>query len=461
MTAIPALPMMPPIPRHIIIKLEDDKYDTNEISSNGADSNNTEPSFSKNLPLVDEIDLMQCLIFPSQPSRASAIQGVVIGKKHLEVICNATGRGTVWGGAAGSNNARNGFQACPCCRRFIRRDTPEDIECGDDAAMKSPLTNASSEQNALSHHDGIATSSQPEKEQGATLTSLVQAAVTTLTLQPSLMEPMEAPPLVSGDRLKNYTIAETIVQGWLYKKGTGGDFSGRRWWKPRWVTLALAESSDTIIPTPILLSHRAPGVPYPANIIELTESTVIMAIERTHGDTITTSRGKGGEKQPNHQPEEWNRHCLQIVHTQHQDNETTPRTTTRIFTAPTIERNEWVFAMNNALLSYEKRLAKARSDAAKHECRTANKQSSKTRRMGVESSMMMCVEVVMMEEETKEQREPEPRRQLWTDNGGGNSRMRSPSPVRARASMGLPPTTPRPMKSVASPMNSFPMSVTP
>mmetsp|Transcript_11598 Transcript_11598/g.21946 ORF Transcript_11598/g.21946 Transcript_11598/m.21946 type:complete len:245 (+) Transcript_11598:182-916(+) len=241
MAVLPALPMIPPIPRHIIIKHVDDQDDNIEISSNGAESNNTEPSFSKNLPLVDEIDLMQCLIFPSQPSRASAIQGVVIGKKHLEVICNATGSGTVCGGATGSNNVRNGFQACPCCRRFIRRDTQGDIECGDDAAMKSPPTNASSsEQNASSHHDGIVTSSLPEKEEGATLTSLVQAAVTTLTLQPSLMEPMEAPPLVSGDRLKNYTIAETIVQGWLYKKGTGGDFSGRRWWKPRWVTLAVS-----------------------------------------------------------------------------------------------------------------------------------------------------------------------------------------------------------------------------
>jgi len=460
MTALLALPMMPPIPRHIIIKHGDDQDDTIEISSNGADSNNSEPSFSKNLPLVDEIDLMQCLIFPSQPSRASAIQGVVIGKEHLDVICKATGRGTVCGGATGSNNGRNSFQACPCCRRFIQRDTPGDIECGDDAAMKPPPTNASSEQSALSHHDGIATSSLSEKEGGATLTSLMQAAVTTLTLQPSLMEPMEAPPLVSGDRLKNYTIAETIVQGWLYKKGTGGDFSGRRWWKPRWVTLALAESSDTIVPTPILLSHRAPGVPYPANIIELTESTVIMAIERTHRDTTTTSGGKGGEKQQNHQPEEWNRHCLQIVHTQHQDNETTPKTITRIFTAPTVERNEWVFAMNNALLSYEKRLAKARSDAAKHDCRTAHKQSSKTRRLGVESSMMMCGEVVMMKEK-EQQREPEPRRHLWTENGSGNSRMRSPSPVRARASMGLPPTSPRRIKSTASPVNSFPMSITP
>mmetsp|Transcript_20656 Transcript_20656/g.44838 ORF Transcript_20656/g.44838 Transcript_20656/m.44838 type:complete len:366 (-) Transcript_20656:287-1384(-) len=345
----------------------------------------------------------------------SRIEGAVIGNKHLEVICESA-------------------------RTSIVAGLPKKIGGGvsNDAAMKLQSRSAY----------------QPE-EISASLTSMVQAAVTTLSMQP-----MGAPPLVKGDQLENYTITETIVQGWLYKKGTGGDFSGRRWWKPRWVTLALAESSDTIVPTPILLSHRAPGVPYLANIIELTESTVIMAIERTHRDTTTTSGGKGGEKQQNHQPEEWNRHCLQIVHTQHQDNETTPKTITRIFTAPTVERNEWVFAMNNALLSYEKRLAKARSDAAKHDCRTAHKQSSKTRRLGVESSMMMCGEVVMMKEK-EQQREPEPRRHLWTENGSGNSRMRSPSPVRARASMGLPPTSPRRIKSTASPVNSFPMSITP
>ena len=88
--------------------------------------------------------------------------------------------------------------------------------------------------------------SHPENkknEESATLTSLVQAAVTTLTMQPSLMQPMVAPPLTTGDLVQNYTITETIVQGWLYKKGTGGDWAGRRWWKPRWVTLAVSTYS--------------------------------------------------------------------------------------------------------------------------------------------------------------------------------------------------------------------------
>lgn len=401
--------MMPPIPRHIIFKHEDDIR--GELSGDGADSN-SKPTPPHNLPLVDEIDLQQCLISPSQPWRASEIQGVVIGKEHLEVICKAAGAGTI-GGAGGSYpgvGVGNGFQACPCCRRFIQQNSHGDIESGDDAAMKSPPTSA-------------VIASRPEEE-GATLTSLVQAAVTTLTTQPSIMQPMGAPPLVAGDRLKNYTVVETIVQGWLYKKGTGGDWAGRRWWKPRWVTLALAEDPSTVVPKPILISHRAPGVPYPASAIELTESTVIMAIERMRGET--SSDGKE-QARHSHAPTkaEWNRHCLQIVHTQHQDNKTTPQTTTRIFTAPAEDRNEWSFAINKAILAYEKRLGRARSDAANHEYRAAM-QARKSRRLGGSGSPELRRE--LEGEKREEQREPD------------RSGMRSHSPLHV---MGLPPTAPR------------------
>ena len=163
-------------------------------------------------------------------------------------------------------------------------------------------------------------------------------------------------------------------------------------------TLQLAESSNTIIPTPILLSHRAPGVPYPASIIELTKSTVIMAIERTRVNSNTRSIKKKTKEQHDKQQQqldtpEWNRHCFQIVHTHHlKDNSTTSNnnTTTRIFTAPIEDRNEWVFALNNALLDHEKRSSKARSDAAKkNECleltrhQTKSKTNLKVRRVSL------------------------------------------------------------------------------
>ena len=45
----------------------------------------------------------------------------------------------------------------------------------------------------------------------------------------------------NNNNYSNYKVKETIVQGWLHKKGTGNDFLGMRWWKPRWVTLAVSD----------------------------------------------------------------------------------------------------------------------------------------------------------------------------------------------------------------------------
>merc|ERR1719223_1969184 len=259
---------------------------------------------------------------------------------------------------------------------------------------------------------------------------------------------MAAPPLTTGDQVQDYTITETIVQGWLYKKGTGGDWAGRRWWKPRWVTLVLAETPDTMIPAPCLISHRAPGVPYPASVTEMTATTVIMAIERTHSNNkINAKEG------PN---EEWNRHCFQILHTQHRDNETTPKTTTRMFTAPVTERNEWVFAMNNALMGYEKRLSKAKSEAARVEYAEAQ-HTKKARRSGFDG-LKLCGELTEKEQMQNHEEGASPRnpsRRIYKDDSGrgrsshgacaGAGRMRSPSPTpcASKALMGLPPTSPR------------------
>lgn len=321
------------------------------------------------------------------------IQGVLIGEEHLEVI----------------EADQAGVDA------VCYPQTQAAVECAgasDDASIKSPSS----------------TDSQPE-EKGATLSSLVQAAVTSLSIQPSIMQPMAAPPLVMGDQLENYTITETIVQGWLYKKGTGGDWAGSRGWKPRWVTLALAKNPDSIVPMPILLSHRAPGVPYPANIIELTESTVIMATERKLGETGPGTKidSTEGEKQKVVTPaeEEWNKHCFQIVHTQHKDTIPTPKTTTRIFTAPLLERNEWVFAMNSALIAYVKHLGRTRkNEAARHEFRIKNEG-------GVEYDKSILGDEA--EDEKREQLRQQPKR--------------SPSPF-VNDLMGLPSNHPiRPVQS--------------
>mmetsp|Transcript_15391 Transcript_15391/g.32563 ORF Transcript_15391/g.32563 Transcript_15391/m.32563 type:complete len:561 (+) Transcript_15391:412-2094(+) len=553
-------PLMPPIPRHIIIKHEEDEVNKN-ASNNG--SSRTVGAPVNTLPLVDEIDLQQCLISPSKPYNASAIQGIVIGKEQLEVICRSTAvggntnnssgsgsngammRDTVFpscghtsttqlimecglgigsshnsggGGAetidgknhSQSSNNNNSFQACPCCRRFIQLGSLGDIQSGDcqEALMRRIKTTTSNHEDMMdseSDEGKVMTAPETGEAEYTTLTSLVQAAVTTLKLQPSslgITQAMAAPPLTAGDQLKDYTITETIVQGWLYKKGTGGDWAGRRWWKPRWVTLALANNPSSIVPTPILLSHRAPGVPYPVSIVELTDSTVIMAIDRTSNDTSASSSGSNS-KEANERPgtptkEEWNRHCFQIVHTKQQHQETkknqgtSSKHTTRIFTAPLVERNEWVFAMNNALLSYEKRLSKARSDAAKHEYWTvANHHHFQVKKARMSGARVMpslldeektsCLgsngcgssngvgNVRLQQREQPQQQKQQPHlppRQPWTSNVG-RSRMRSPSPVRVRGSMGLPPTSPRrvrspsPSRSEIRPLYGASISVTP
>ncbi len=180
-----------------------------------------------------------------------------------------------------------------------------------------------------------------------------------------------------------------------------------------------------------------------------------MAIERTN---LTATSGET-ELRPSTPPkEEWNTHCFQIVHTHHENNESTPKTTTRIFTAPTEDRNEWTFAMNNAIMGYEKRLSKARADAAKKELQqaAATKQQTKKARHGT---------LVLKSNEGEQLPPTQYQTTPWT-NGiyGGRSgiRMRSFSPVCGAAAvspMGLPPAGPSRRMRSPSPIRS--RSITP
>ncbi len=199
-------------------------------------------------------------------------------------------------------------------------------------------------------------------------------------------------------------------------------------------THQLAENSNTITSTPILICHRAPGVPCPASVIELTQSTVIMATERTHDESDRHNQCRPYEAPSR---EEWNRHCFQIVHAHHRDGESTPKTATRVFTAPIQDRNQWVFAMNSVLLGYARRLGKARStDAAKDGSPPLLNKRTKGAGLSV------------VDRNVPHGAAGDPRRRVShvTTNGRGGGRARSPSPVRV-ASMGLPPMPPRRMRS--------------
>ena len=208
-------PAEPPIPRHIVITHASDTelVEAKDDSNSGRPPRLPRTPLAKNLPLVDEIDLRDCLVSPATPWRAAAIQGAVIGKEQLEVICNHGGDG-----------GPEGYHACPCCRRFVQNE-------GGNA-------NAPSQEGKESKESELHQRKEAElqrSDSGGALATLWSS----LTMQSS----MAAPPLSAGDEIQSYSVTETIVQGWLYKKGTGDDWAGRRWWKPRWVTLAVSFSA--------------------------------------------------------------------------------------------------------------------------------------------------------------------------------------------------------------------------
>ena len=275
----------PPIPTQIVI--DDDLPAPSNNNTASASRRRPPPPSSppqplaitppRNLPLVDEIDLRQCFTFDKLPSPAS-MQGMVIGKEELNVIC---GRATQsfddvanhtycshHGGGGGNNNShtiinvspsqspvrRGDYKACPCCRRYIENFdapvSPGSVETSSTVEQLQQLQKS----NNLSSDDTM----NMEVDQGdieAYGSWNLQRSMLTSTMGSSLMSlfnggldydveeeefNMSAPPLVQGDKVQHYTITETIVQGWLYKKGSGNDIWGRRWWKPRWVTLAVS-----------------------------------------------------------------------------------------------------------------------------------------------------------------------------------------------------------------------------
>ena len=52
-----------------------------------------------------------------------------------------------------------------------------------------------------------------------------------------------------------YHIKKVVVQGWVYKKGTGMDWIGSRAWKARWACLAVSGNCNTVFSHPTFLTH--------------------------------------------------------------------------------------------------------------------------------------------------------------------------------------------------------------
>jgi len=140
---------------------------------------------------------------------------------------------------------------------------------------------------------------------------------------------------------------EVIVKGWLHKKGSGQDMLGTTSWKPRWAELVLSEIVGFDVTVPVLLIYWLPSMPLPSSSIVL-DQVVVMPIDQKVSS--------------------WDAYCFDIVpeKNEHQmSDEGMP--VTRSFTAPLLQRNQWVFSLNHTLNEYEKRKAKFRSNKAYQE----------------------------------------------------------------------------------------------
>jgi len=136
----------------------------------------------------------------------------------------------------------------------------------------------------------------------------------------------------------SYQIKRVLVEGLLYKKGSGTDWIKSRGWKGRWTRLALGwvEGYGDIL-VPLLCISWFPTSKSISTVIVL-DSTVVLAMDL---------------------PEKDHRFRFDIRHATTRENSSLP--VTRTFAAPSHKaRDAWVFAISESLLSFSKDKAKSR-----------------------------------------------------------------------------------------------------
>ena len=131
-----------------------------------------------------------------------------------------------------------------------------------------------------------------------------------------------------------YTPTKVLVEGWLHKKGTGQDWLGSRAWKARWGRLCLARvQGHGVVEVPLLLMYWYPSSKTATTAIVL-DSTVVVAVDAP--DLAV-----------------WNAFRFEIRHAV--GTWCTGGPVTRTFcAAQRSERDEWVYAMAQALLNHAK-----------------------------------------------------------------------------------------------------------
>ena len=134
-----------------------------------------------------------------------------------------------------------------------------------------------------------------------------------------------------------YYPTRILAEGWLHKKGTGNDWLSSRGWKTRWTRLCLARVDGFDTEVPLLLIYWFPSSEDPSTVIVL-DHTVVLKFDKEDKSL-------------------WNSFRFEIRHVSKEGNETRA---SRTFAAPRKYRDCWVYAISDALLSYEKEKHQAR-----------------------------------------------------------------------------------------------------
>ena len=144
----------------------------------------------------------------------------------------------------------------------------------------------------------------------------------------------------------HYHITKIIVEGWIHKKGTGHDWLGSRSWKARWARLGIGyiDGYDNV-EVPLLGISWYPTSTNNSTVIVL-DSTVVLAVDLPNKDRA-------------HRFEI--RHAKSSIAMQSKRDKSSNASTidelpiTRTFAAASRKaRDAWVYAISQALLSYEK-----------------------------------------------------------------------------------------------------------
>jgi len=146
-----------------------------------------------------------------------------------------------------------------------------------------------------------------------------------------------------------YTIKETIFQGYLEKKGSGFDWIGSRAWKRRWAVLVRARTDGHDVDVPLLQIYWDYHSASPSTVISLDSAVVLPETKLLDG-----SSGSSEPEKTTHP------YRFKIQHVKKSVNPEIASEVqlTRILGCPDAEeRDDWVYAINEALLRYEKEKA--------------------------------------------------------------------------------------------------------